>query len=60
MSITEREWRRAQEQGATLRRAGRPITALPDFGSGRNAQLLREAAEDAWKAEDAARRKVAA
>ncbi len=57
MSITEREYRQAQERGRAARAAGKPLTSLPDYGSGRRARLLQEAAEDAWRDEDARRAK---
>lgn len=60
MTITEREWRRAQEAGAAKRRAGRPMSEIPEFGSGNAARMLREAAEEAWREEDRQRRKVPA
>lgn len=52
MSITERQYRQAQDRGRAARAACKPITSLPDYGSGQNARLLREAAEDAWREED--------
>jgi ribosome modulation factor len=59
MSISEREWRQAEERGTAARQAGRPITACPEYGAGRKAELQREAWQNGWKDADA-RRKVAA
>lgn len=54
---TEREWSQAQERGLAARRAGRPITAVPSYGSGPRAQVLQEAWEEAWRDEDQRRQR---
>lgn len=57
MSITEREYRLAQERGRAARAAGKPITTLPDYGRTETGRRLREAAETAWHDEDERRAK---
>lgn len=59
MSISEREWRQAEERGIAARQAGRPITARPEYGFGDKARLQREARANGWEAEDARRKVVA-
>ena len=56
MSITEKQYRVAQMAGADARRAGRPITACPHYGSGDDGRVLREAWQDSWQSVDDSRK----
>lgn len=48
MTVTRRQYLQAEEAGASARRAGKPRTACPDFGSGRDAATLAEAWQRGW------------
>ena len=52
MTVSRRQYMQAEEAGASARRAGKPITACPDFGSGRDAATLAEAWHMGWKRVD--------
>lgn len=48
MSVTEREYRTAEERGASARRGCRPITACPHHGYGARVEALDEAWRKGW------------
>lgn len=56
MSVTEREYRQAQDGGAAARRGGRRIGDCPYRGHTDKVRLLAEAWRGAWQAEDARRK----
>jgi len=47
MTVTERQYRQAENDGAAARRAGKPRTA-PHYGWSGDAETLREAWECSW------------
>lgn len=52
MSLTHQDWHRAMDAGETARRAGKPITACPNYDLTATGRAKREAWEDGWTRAD--------
>ncbi|QTK36126.1 hypothetical protein [Xanthomonas citri] len=53
------EYEKAVDTGRRARQAGKKREQLPQYGSGKDGELLRDACQEGWDAEEESRRQAA-
>ncbi|WP_372174383.1 hypothetical protein [Xanthomonas axonopodis] len=57
--MNQHQYEQAVDTGRRARQAGKKRDQLPQYGSGKDGELLRDACQEGWDAEEESRRQAA-